>query len=421
MNNPENAASADPYRTTYDAASSDKRAMTSPLKRIGRYRVDRVLGEGSFGLVYLAHDDQLDRSVAIKVPHSHFVSGPGTVENFLAEAHILASLDHPNIVPVFDFGRTDDGLCYVVSKLIAGRDLASTIKQSRLPVAESARMVAVVADALQHAHLRGLVHRDIKPANILIRGWGGMPFVCDFGLALRAEALGKGARLTGSPAYMSPEQARGEGHLVDGRSDLFNLGVVLYELLTGRLPFQGASLDELLEQITTVEPRPPRQVDDTIPIELERICLKALAKPVAERYATALDMAEDLQAYLSQPARPERTLLEIKEQGSVTILSLNGNMDYTVVQLVWSQLQQLLHEGKKSLVVDCSEMTYIASAGLRILIQFRSRGSAIGSRVALAAVAPHILDTFSRTVGNLFEIFPTVEAAVKSFQEPPQS
>jgi serine/threonine protein kinase len=152
--------------------------------QIGRYRVEKILGQGGFGLVYLAHDDQLQRLVAIKVPHRKLVDRPEAAEAYLTEARTVANLDHPNIVPVHDVGSTDDCPCYVVSKYIDGTDLAKRLKQSRLSIRETVELVATVAEALHYAHKQGLVHRDIKPGNILL-DTGGKPFVADFGLALR--------------------------------------------------------------------------------------------------------------------------------------------------------------------------------------------------------------------------------------------
>ena len=269
-------------------------ASTSVPPTLGRYEVRRLLGSGGFGAVYLGHDGQLDRPVAIKVLRA----GAGQradPERSRQEARRLAQLHHPGIVAVHDIG-VHEGEVYVVSDYLEGGDLLGWMRDHRASWQEATRIVIAVLDALGHAHARRVIHRDIKPANIILTA-ERMPVLVDFGLALGEEQAGARERgfLSGTPQYMSPEQTKGAAHRIDGRTDLFSVGVVLYELLTGRLPFRATDLKELLRQVREDEPQPPRQLVRDIPQDLERACLKALAKQQQDRYTTAGDFAEDLQ------------------------------------------------------------------------------------------------------------------------------
>jgi serine/threonine protein kinase/predicted ATPase len=265
----------------------------------GRYQMRDALGTGGFGAVYLGHDTQLDRPVAIKVLRGGPEVPQAETERFLDEARRVAQLSHPGIVAVHDVGL-DAGQVYIVSDFLDGPHLGRWLSEHRPAWPEAARIAAAVADALAHAHARRIVHRDIKPANIILTSDRG-PVLVDFGLGLDEAGAG-GSELgviSGTPSYMAPEQVAGAAHRIDGRTDIYSLGVVLYEMLCGRPPFRASSTRELLRQVRDDEPQPPRQLVREIPPELERACLKAMAKPLQDRYSTAADFADDLRRVIS--------------------------------------------------------------------------------------------------------------------------
>ena len=260
---------------------------------IGRYQVHRLLGQGAFGMVYLSDDPELDRSVAIKVPRPQRFSSDSDADRFLEEARLAAQLKHPGIVTVYDVGR-DGNICYIVMEYVEGQSLQELTAATSYSPDESAKLVAGVADALHYAHKKGFVHRDLKPANILIDDQG-QPLITDFGLAVSEDSQREYAgQVAGTPAYMSPEQVRGEAHRLDGRTDIWSLGVILYEMLTGRHPFFKEDVASCLDDIQHREPKPPRQIDDSIPAILETVCLRCLSKDVTGRFSTAADIASAL-------------------------------------------------------------------------------------------------------------------------------
>ena len=272
--------------------------MEKAPERIGRYRILRVLGKGAMGVVYLAHDPQIDREIALKTIRFSEAEGSFNPEEakarFLKEARISGRLQHPNIVTVFDVGE-DGGTLFLAMEYVPGGSLSQRLADpDSLPLHERIRITAEVADALAHAHDRGVLHRDVKPANILLTPHLDAK-VTDFGIGklLTGDTdLTSTGQMVGSPAYMSPEQIKGDK--LDARTDIFSLGVVLYQAITLRKPFPADTLTTLVYQILHEEPPDPSTLHENLPAEYSPILHKCLAKKREERYQSAAELAADL-------------------------------------------------------------------------------------------------------------------------------
>jgi hypothetical protein len=270
-----------------------------PLPTIPGYEVEAVLGTGGMGVVFRARHLRLNRIVALKMALAGAYAGPHERERFQREAEAVAVLRHPNVVQIHDVGDAD-GRPYFTMEYVDGGSLAQKLAGKPQPARESAALVATLAAAIQAAHESGVVHRDLKPANVLLTA-DGTPKVSDFGLARR---LGGEAGLThsgaavGTPSYMAPEQARGQAAAVGPAADVYALGAILYELLTGRPPFRAETAVETVVQVIYQDPVPPSQLNATVPRDLETVCLKCLHKEPERRYVSAAALAEDLRRYL---------------------------------------------------------------------------------------------------------------------------
>jgi serine/threonine protein kinase len=287
-------------------------APAAPLmelpNQIGNYDIIDTLGRGGMGIVYKARDRRLGRTVAIKVLPSaawghavrmlsEAISGEQQTR-FYAEARAVARLQHPNIVQIYDIGE-HEGLPYVALEFVGGGSLAQKIRKEKMTPQAAAEIVAKLARAVQHAHEMGVLHRDLKPSNILLTP-DGQPKIADFGLAKMQEneALSLEGQIIGTPSYMAPEQAAGKIQEIGPPTDIYSLGAILYEALTGRPPFRGASVYETLSQLATEPVVAPQALSPAVSVDLSAICLKCLAKNRDERYASAKALAEDLEACL---------------------------------------------------------------------------------------------------------------------------
>ena len=336
---------------------STAHAAATELGQIGQFQILAKLGTGAFGTVWKARDTRLDRIVAVKVPRSAHLTPP-EMDKFLREARTAAQLRHPNIVSVHEVGREDD-LIYIVCDYVEGVSLADWLTHQRMDTREAARFCVQLADALEHAHQAGVIHRDLKPQNIILDD-KRRPHLMDFGLARREAGevtLTLDGVLLGTPAYMSPEQARGEAHAADRRTDIYSMGVILFQLLTGELPFRG-NARMLVHQVIHDEPPSPRKLNGHVPRDLETICLRCLEKDARRRYATAAELREELRRYLAgEPilARPVGTAGKLRRwaqrkpalTGALSALLLVFAIGFAGVLSQWRRAEQNAREQRR--------------------------------------------------------------------------
>jgi WD40 repeat protein/tRNA A-37 threonylcarbamoyl transferase component Bud32 len=348
-------------------------AVMSPEWFVGRsfgdYELLEEIGRGGMGVVFKARQRGLNRVVALKMNLAGQLASPIDVQRFRTEAEAVAQLQHPHIVQVFQVGE-HEGLPYMALEYATGGSLARQLNGTPFRPTEAARLVETLARAMQAAHERGIVHRDLKPANVLLTG-DGSPKITDFGLAKKfddAAGLTVSGAIMGTPSYMAPEQAEGKGQAIGPVTDVYALGAILYELLTGRPPFKAVTRLDTILQVLNEEPVPPRQLQSKTPRDLETICLKCLAKESDRRYKSAEALAEDLENWLAERpirARPvglwERNWKWIQRQPAVATLVLVGSvaafvfvaflvrtLDNTALEATNDQLQKALGEAERA-------------------------------------------------------------------------
>ena len=290
-----------------DTAREQEGSVPVTKTKIGRYQIEKVLGTGAMGAVYLARDEMLDRRVAIKVPKFPAGAGEEVIQRFYREARSAAAITHPNICAIYDVGE-DEGTHYIAMQYVEGHSLADYVDSHRQPQQQVAVVVRKIALAMHEAHSYKLVHRDLKPDNVMI-DHRGEPVVMDFGLARRSDTedvrITREGAISGSPAYMSPEQLEGKIADVDPRSDIYSLGVLFYEGLTGTLPFKGGgSIIALITEVISKDPVYPREIRKDLDPRICDICMRAMARNPQERFASMQELAGALDQFLNNFTGP---------------------------------------------------------------------------------------------------------------------
>ena len=372
-----------------DSADSTVVAESKASSKIGQtvshYRILEKLGEGGMGVVYKAQDVRLERLVALKFLLPHLRPDEEEKVRFIREAKAASALDHPNIGTIHEIADTDDGQMFIVMAYYEGETLKQKIERGPLPIKEALDYAVQVAEGLSKAHAAGIVHRDIKPANVIVTDRGQVKIV-DFGLAKVTEQthLTKTGTTVGTVAYMSPEQARGER--VDHRTDLWSLGVVLYEMLTGQRPFRGDHNQAVIYSILNEEPEPVKKVNPVVPPEMEHIVHRALKKNPDTRYSSAAETLKDLKQFQDKLRAEEmgavdlRTLLRRMRKPQIAVPAVCVVLVVVLVAVWFFNRQAKIRWAREEALPEIARLVETSWAGFHRCLQAGCAGGKVPSQ-----------------------------------------